>query len=240
MKGRRVACATRGLENMMTSECTKPAVTNAGVTSANELDREVGQLAWPIYRRSDIDTVVMGSGVANLLGTAIVRYMRADASMVRVEDPGAALPSTLTKADIDAACAGLDEVFVIEVTPDELHDALERRSALLELDESSCPRLVDTSNSDGVRTIRHAHFSGISCEVDLHKPSGERVTKLTMSNGDKLPGVLRLAVAAGGDACGSYRVVERCDRPLSSVVEAYVAKHSPVAVKAYGSTRYCW
>lgn len=36
----------------------------------------VGELSWPIHERSELDAMISGSGVANLLGIAILRRAR--------------------------------------------------------------------------------------------------------------------------------------------------------------------
>lgn len=196
----------------------------------------VGELSWPIHERSELDAMISGSGVANLLGIAILRRVRADVAIVAPAHAGMPLPSLITNDDIDAACSGLDGAATVEMTPEEIADILERRCAPIERDETGWPSL---SAVWAHSHARYPHMLGVLCEVDLRRPVGQRVCSLTMSNGDKMPRILRVAVACNTELAGC-RTLECCGEPLPKIVADYVAKHSLIAVKAYGCTRYCW
>lgn len=122
------------------------------------------------------------------------------------------------------------------MTPEEIADILERRCAPIERDETGWPSL---SAVWAHSHARYPHMLGVLCEVDLRCPVGQRVCSLTMSNGDKMPRRLRVAVACSTELAGC-RMLECCGEPLPKIVADYVAKHSLIAVKAYGCTRYCW
>lgn len=218
----RAAGGKTGNENGAAGRCRPSAV--------------VGELSWPIHERSELDAMISGRGVANLLGIAMLRRVRADAAIVALAHAGMPLPSIVTGDDIDAACSGLDGVVTVEMTPDEIAGILERRCAPIELDETGCPSL---SAAWARSHARYPHMLGVLCEVDLRRPVGQRVCSLTMSNGDKMPHRLRVAVACSTELAGC-QTLECCGDSLPKIVADYVAKHSPVAVKAYGCTRYCW
>lgn len=97
-----------------------------------------------------------------------------------------------------------------------------------------------TGHENGAASrCRPSTIVGVLCEVDLRRPVGQRVCSLTMSNGDEMPRMLRIAVACNTELAGC-RTLECCNDPLPKIVVDYVAKHSLIAVKAYGCTRYCW
>lgn len=214
---------------------------------ASWLNAEVGTLAHACPAQDKLTAALGGDALADLINEAQLDATGALISCTSLGNDPVGLPCVVTRRDICAAYRFMNTLMVIEVTPAQLKQALERCAAYLELDEAGAPHISRAFLEPKVEHYNYDFYRGVSYTVDLARPVGERVLRMTLADGRPLPDRFALALndyRASGT--GGYEVFADC--PLLStapnavpvVLEHYIARRPGCSAQPCGGVSWSW
>lgn len=209
------------------------------------LNESVGTLGTAIPAQSKLEVALRGDALADLINEAQLLASGALVSCTSLSNDEVGLPREVTRRDVCAAYRFMNTLMVIEVTPIQLKEALERCASYLELDEQGAPRVARMFLEPKIEHYNYDFYRGISYTANLARPVGERIVQLTCADGSPLPDRFSLALndyRASGT--GGYEVFAACKLlntiPVSVPVllENYIAAHPGETVTPRGAARW--
>ena len=209
------------------------------------LNASVGTLSHAYPAQGKLDAALHGDALADLINEAQLEASSALISCTSLGNDPIGLPAEVTRRDICAAYRFMNTLMVVEVTPGQLKQALERCATYLELDESGAVRVSSAFLEPKVEHYNYDFYRGISYTVDLTRPIGERVVHMELADGTPLPARIALALndyRASGT--GGYEVFTGC-KLLSTLpdsvpvlLERYIAAHPSCDVHPRGGVTW--
>lgn len=200
------------------------------------LDEPVGCLTEEIFPLSKLELACQGSRLADLFNQVQLDWTGADFSCAALSNDLVGLGPHVTMRDILAAYPFPNTLVVLEVTPQELKEALERCAAYYTL-ENGAPRISDCFVLPKVEHYNFEFLAGLEAVFDLRRPVGQRVVALNR-DGSPLPdGTYTICMnnyrATG---TGGYGVFRRCPvhrqypQEMQELLADYIQRHSPVDI----------
>lgn len=209
------------------------------------LNEAVGTLDAAIPAQSKLDAARRGDALADLINEAQLTATGALVSCTSLSNDEVGLPRAVTRRDVCAAYRFMNTLMVIEITPDQLKEALERCASYLELDEQGVPRVARAFLEPKIEHYNYDFYRGISYTADLTRPVGERVAQLTRADGSPLPNRFSLALndyrASGTGGYAVFAVCKLLDTVPTSVpvlLENYIAAHPACTVAPCGGVHW--
>lgn len=212
---------------------------------ATWLNASVGTLSHACPAQGKLDAALHGDALADLINEAQLEASGALISCTSLGNDPIGLPATVTRRDICAAYRFMNTLMIIEVTPAQLKQALERCATYLELDESDAARVSSAFLEPKIEHYNYDFYRGISYTVDLTRAIGERVMHMELADGTPLP--TRIALALNdyrASGTGGYEVFEGC-KLLSTLpdsvpvlLERYIAARPNCDVRPHGGVTW--
>lgn len=211
------------------------------------LNESVGTLGAAIPAQPKLEAALRGDALADLINEAQLSASGALVSCTSLSNDEVGLPREVTRRDVCAAYRFMNTLMVIEVTPIQLKEALERCASYLELDEQGAPRVARAFLEPKIEHYNYDFYRGISYTANLARPVGERIVQLACADGSPLPNRFSLALndyRASGT--GGYEVFAACKLlntiPVSVPVllENHIAAHPGETVTPRGGVRWAF
>lgn len=223
------------------------ALASLDTACATWLDQPVGTLANACPAQSKLEAALHGDALADLINEAQLAASGALVSCTSLGNDPAGLPAAVMRRDVCTAYRFMNTLMVIEVTPKQLKEALERCAAYLEVDSPGALEVSRAFLEPKVEHYNYDFYRGISYTVDLSCPVGERVTSMTLANGDPLPERLALALndyrasgTGGYDVFASCKPLRTISTPVPVLLEEHIAAHPGCSVAAHGGVTWNW
>lgn len=199
------------------------------------LDQTVGELSCPIKPEEKLDAALRGSKLAALFNAVQLSAVNADISCTSLGNIPVGLGTAVTIRDICGAYLFANTLVVLEVTKEVLIKSLERCASYLTLTDG-VPDIYEEFLRPKIEHYNYDFYAGISYGFDLRKPLGNRLTKLSLSDGTPLPDrPLRLVTSnyrasgtGGYDALGQCPVLWRGAAEMPELIASYIKDHSPL------------
>ncbi|MDO4679921.1 MAG: bifunctional UDP-sugar hydrolase/5'-nucleotidase [Aerococcus sp.] len=130
---------------------------------------------------------------------------------------------------------------MVQVTGKELKEILEKNVEYFVLDEQGEITINPAYIAPKYQAYNYDFYTGISYQVDIAKPVGERISHVTYHDEPIQPDqALKIVynnyrAGGGGDfpVLDQEHVVEKWDIEMPEVIADYIAKHSPVKPNSY-------
>ncbi len=142
------------------------------------LDMPVGTLSEEIPPLPKLDIAVNGSRVADFINQIQLHYAKVDISSTSLGNNIIGMTKEITIRDVMAVLPYPNTIYIIEVTPDIIRQALESCGKYLCYDNGSLSISPEFTQLK-VQHYNYDFFAGIEYTFDLTKPVGSRVVRLT-------------------------------------------------------------
>ncbi len=202
------------------------------------LDQPVGRLAKTIEPEEKLAAAISGSCVAALFNQVQLEATGADFSCTSLGNTPVGLHQDVTMREICAAYLFANTLVVMEVNEEVIRQALERSASYLTL-ENGVPAVSEEFLKPKIEHYNYDFYAGISYTFDLRKPVGQRVVKLTKSDGTPLGSRTYKLVTSNYRASGTggYEVLRNCPvlwrgaDEMPELLTRYVRKKSPLKIE---------
>ena len=210
------------------------------------LDEKAGSLEEDIPRQSKLEMALQGSRVADFFNQLQLEYSGADISCVGLGNTPMGLEKRVTTRDIVSVYPFANTLVVLEVDETVMKKALERCAEYFTV-ENGKVRVSDVFLKPKVEHYNYDFFAGISCEFDLRRPVGDRVTKLLYDGapigGRKLTLCMsdyRASGTGGYDFYRKCRVVKRIGSEVPQMALWYLREHETVQIETRSDLSVVW
>ena len=210
------------------------------------LDEKAGSLEEDIPRQSKLEMALQGSRVADFFNQLQLEYSGADISCVGLGNTPMGLEKRVTTRDIVSVYPFANTLVVLEVDETVMKKALERCAEYFTV-ENGKVRVSDVFLKPKVEHYNYDFFAGISCEFDLRRPVGDRVTKLLYDGapigGRKLTLCMsdyRASGTGGYDFYRKCRVVKRIGSEVPQMALRYLREHETVQIETRSDLSVVW
>ena len=210
------------------------------------LDEKAGSLEEDIPRQSKLAMALQGSRVADFFNQLQLEYSGADISCVGLGNTPMGLEKRVTTRDIVSVYPFANTLVVLEVDETVMKKALERCAEYFTVENGEV-RVSDVFLKPKVEHYNYDFFAGISCEFDLRRPVGDRVTKLLYDGapigGRKLTLCMsdyRASGTGGYDFYRKCRVVKRIGSEVPQMALQYLREHETVQIKTRSDLSVVW
>lgn len=204
------------------------------------LDEDIGRLKEPIPVKDKLEMARYGSGVADFFNQVQLEYSGADISCVGLGNIPIGLPECVTMRDLVRVYPFSNTLVVLEVDETVLGKALERCAGYFTIEDGKIG-IAEEFLKPKVEHYNYDYFSGITYEVDLTKPAGNRV-KTVLYKGEPLAGRrlslcmsdYRASGTGGYEAYRECRVLKRISTEVPQLALDYFRKHSVTEIVKNG------
>lgn len=211
------------------------------------LDQPIGSLTQPVLPEGKLEVALHGSRVADLFNLVQLEATGADISCTSLGNDPVGLASPVTMREVTAAYLFANTLVVLEVTEPVLRRTLERCAAYFTLADGR-PEVSEEFLLPKIEHYNYDFYAGISYTLDLRRPVGERVTRLTLPDGSPLGDkTYRLCTSNyRATGTGGYEILRECPvlwrggTEMPDLTAEYIRKHSPVDLKAPGEMQVVW
>ena len=210
------------------------------------LDEKAGSLEEDIPRQSKLAMALQGSRVADFFNQLQLEYSGADLSCVGLGNTPMGLAKRVTTRDIVSVYPFANTLVVLEVDETVMKKALERCAEYFTVENGEV-RVSDVFLKPKVEHYNYDFFAGISCEFDLRRPVGDRVTKLLYGGapigGRKLTLCMsdyRASGTGGYDFYRKCRVVKRIGSEVPQMALRYLREHETVQIETRSDLSVVW
>lgn len=210
------------------------------------LDEKAGSLEEDIPRQSKLAMALQGSRVADFFNQLQLEYSGADLSCVGLGNTPMGLAKRVTTRDIVSVYPFANTLVVLEVDETVMKKALERCAEYFTVENGEV-RVSDVFLKPKVEHYNYDFFAGISCEFDLRRPVGDRVTKLLYDGapigGRKLTLCMsdyRASGTGGYDFYRKCRVVKRIGSEVPQMALRYLREHETVQIETRSDLSVVW
>lgn len=200
------------------------------------LDEPAGSLQEAILPLSKLELACQGSRLADLFNQVQLDWTGADFSCAALANDLVGLGPQVSMRDVLAAYPFPNTLVVLEVTPQDLREALERCAAYYTLEDGR-PRISDCFLKPKVEHYNFEFLAGLEAVFDLRRPVGQRVVALNRDGAPLPDGTYTICMnnyrATG---TGGYGVFRRCPvrhqypQEMQELLADYIQRHSPVAI----------
>ncbi|MGC6176535.1 bifunctional metallophosphatase/5'-nucleotidase [Lacrimispora sp. 38-1] len=204
------------------------------------LDLEIGSLKEAIPQKEKIEMALGGSGVADFFNQIQLAYTGADISCIGLGNNPIALPAHVTMRDLVRVYPFSNTLVVLEVTQEVIRQALERCAEYFTVKEGKI-EISEVFLKPKVEHYNYDYFAGITFEVDVERPVGNRVVNIIFE-GKSLEGrKLKLCMsdyrASGTGGYEVYRqcpVLKRLGTEVPQLALEYLKKHPDAEIVQNG------
>jgi 2',3'-cyclic-nucleotide 2'-phosphodiesterase/3'-nucleotidase len=243
------ACLDIGFENGKVS--VKSSICPAGEVHEKEpyesllsleeavqewLDVDIGRLKEPVPEKNKLDMALYGSTIADFFNQVQLEYSGADISCVGLGNSPISLPDHVTMRDLVRVYPFSNTLIVLEVKEESLKKALERCAEYFTIKDGNI-EISDVFLKPKVEHYNYDYFSGITFEVDLKEPVGNRVKKILYKGEPLLGRSLSLCMSdyrasgtGGYEVYRECRVIKRIGTEVPQMSLEYLRKHSVVEI----------
>jgi 2',3'-cyclic-nucleotide 2'-phosphodiesterase/3'-nucleotidase len=199
------------------------------------LDLPVGRLSEPVLPENKLDAALAGSRVAGLFNQVQLAATAADFACTSLGNEPVGLVTEVTMRSITAAYLFPNTLVVLQVTQQDLKEALERCAAYFTLQDGQ-PCIAEDFLKPKIEHYNYDFYAGLSYTFDLRRPVGQRVIKLCRADGSPLgPGPFRLCTSNyRATGTGGYEVLSRCKvlwrgtEEMPQLAAEYLRRNSPL------------
>ena len=142
------------------------------------LDAVVGHLARPLIPGDHLDMAAKGSDLAVFFNQVQMDITGAEISVASLANEAASLPQVVRRRDVLTAYPYTNTLTVLEVPGKLLRQAVERTAEYFALEEGSLC-ISEAFLKPKVEHYNYDYYAGVDYEIDVHRPIGQRVTRLT-------------------------------------------------------------
>ena len=142
------------------------------------LDETVGTMEQPLLPQSRIEMAAHGSGIADFLNHIQLYFTGAQVSAVSLANDVSGFSTTVTRRNILSTYPYPNSLVVLEISRAMLCAAIERSAEYFSFENG---RLLVSEKylKPKVEHYNYDYFAGISYQIDVLRPLGERVVSLT-------------------------------------------------------------
>ncbi|MFA6688598.1 MAG: bifunctional metallophosphatase/5'-nucleotidase [Sphaerochaetaceae bacterium] len=214
-----------------------PALQSIERDIQRRLDEPLGRLPAPIVFSGRLDSALHGSPLAMLINQVQMEAGSADVSATCLYNVSWNLPREITARDLLITYEFPNTLKVLEVTGAILRLALERCASYFVCDSDGHAAIDAAFLQNERQHFNYDYFAGITYEVDISRPVGERVVALVFDGSPvRDEQVFRLALnsyrATGGGGFPWYadcRVLLDSQLEIPQLLRDYIRSHTPVA-----------
>ncbi len=211
------------------------------------LDQPVGQLEETIVPEEKLDAALFGSSVAGLFNQVQLDASGADFSCTSLGNDPVGLHQQITMREICAAYLFSNTLVVLEVDETVIRKALERCASYFTLKDGA-PSVSEEFLKPKIEHYNYDFYAGISYTFDLRKPVGQRVTKLTKSDGTPLGNRTYKLVTSNYRASGTggYEMLRDCPvlwrgaDEMPDLLTRYIRSHTPLLIEKNPGFTVIW
>lgn len=211
------------------------------------LDQPIGSLTCPVEPEGKLEAALKGSRVANLFNLVQMEATGADISCTSLGNDPVGLASPVTMREVTAAYLFANTLVVLEVTEAVLRQTLERCAAYFTM-QNGIPEISQEFLLPKVEHYNYDFYAGINYMLDLSRPVGQRVTRLTLPDGSPLGDrTYRLCTSNyRATGTGGYDILRECPvlwrggTEMPDLTADYIRRHSPVNLTAPGEMKVIW
>ena len=202
------------------------------------LDVDIGRLIEPVPEKNKVEMALNGSAIADFFNQVQLEYSGADISCVGLGNSPISLPDHVTMRDLVYPFS--NTLVVLEVNEKSLKKALERCAEYFALRDGEIT-ISDAFLKPKVEHYNYDYFSGITYEMDLKEPVGNRVKRI-LYQGEPLAGrTLSLCMSdyrasgtGGYEVYKECRVLKRIGKEVPQLALDYFRKHPVVKIEKHG------
>ena len=204
------------------------------------LDVDIGRLIEPVPEKNKVEMALNGSAIADFFNQVQLEYSGADISCVGLGNSPISLPDHVTMRDLVRVYPFSNTLVVLEVNEKSLKKALERCAEYFALRDGEIT-ISDAFLKPKVEHYNYDYFSGITYEMDLKEPVGNRVKRI-LYQGEPLAGrTLSLCMSdyrasgtGGYEVYKECRVLKRIGKEVPQLALDYFRKHPVVKIEKHG------
>ncbi|MEY8354473.1 bifunctional UDP-sugar hydrolase/5'-nucleotidase [Lachnospiraceae bacterium 54-53] len=207
------------------------------------LDADIGRLKEPVPEKGKLEMALYGSPVADFFNQVQLEYSGADISCVGLGNSPIGLPERVTMRDLVRVYPFSNTLVVLEVGEEELKKALERCAGYFTVKDGAVI-ISDAFLRPKVEHYNYDYFAGITFDVDLSEPVGERVKKI-LYEGKPLAGRslslcmsdYRASGTGGYEVYRECRIIRRIGTEVPRMALDYLKRHSVAEIKKNGGMK---
>lgn len=211
------------------------------------LDLPVGRLSEPVPPEAKLKAALTGSRVAALFNQVQLAATGADFACTSLGNEPVGLAAEVTVRGITAAYLFPNTLVVLQVTQQDLKEALERCAAYFALQEGQ-PCIAEEFLKPKIEHYNYDFYAGLSYTFDLRRPVGQRVVALCRADGRPLgQGPFRLCTSNyRATGTGGYEVLSRCKvlwrgtEEMPQLVAEYLQRNTPLPPLAKNGPVVVW
>ncbi|MDF2887384.1 MAG: 5-Nucleotidase domain protein [Lacrimispora sp.] len=174
------------------------------------LDVEIGSLKEAIPEKEKLHMALDGSPVAGFFNQIQMAYTEADISCIGLGNNSIALPEHVTMRDLVRVYPFSNTLVVLEVTPEILKQALERCAEYFTVTDGTI-EISDAFLNPKVEHYNYDYFTGITYEIDLDRPVGQRVVTILFDGKPIQDRTFKLCMSDyRASGTGGYEVYKQC------------------------------
>ncbi len=205
------------------------------------LDKPLGFLEKDVPPEGKLEAALKGSKVAALFNLVQLDATGADFSCTSLGNEPVGLSSPVTMRGVTAAYLFANTLVVLEVTEAVVRRCLERCAEYFCLEEGR-PQVSGGFLQPKVEHYNYDFYGGLNYTLDLRRPVGQRVVKLSLPDGRALgDGKFRLCTSNyRATGTGGYEVLRDCPVlwrggiEMPDLTAQYIQRHSPVRLHCPG------
>lgn len=145
------------------------------------LDRPIGVLSKPMLPASHLEMAIKGSSLANFLNSIQLNFTKADISCTSLANEVKGFETKITIRDIVSTFIYPNTLVMYEITGEILKKALERSAEYMDLINGQLV-ISDRFLKPKIEHYNYDYFMGIDYTINLQKPIGNRIEKISYKN----------------------------------------------------------
>lgn len=210
------------------------------------LDKKIGNLKEEVPAASKLDMALYGSPIADFFNQVQLEYSGAELSCVGLGNTPMELHPQVTMRDLVKVYPFANTLVVLAVGEKEIKKALERCAEYFTLiDGKAC--ISDAFLKPKVEHYNYDFFAGITYEINLRRPTGDRVTSLLYDGkplGERTFSLCmsdyRASGTGGYEVYRDCKVLKRLGREVPQLALEYLKKHQTVQIQEKSGISVVW
>ena len=203
------------------------------------LDQPVGRLSRPILPGDPLTMASQGSALAGFFNQVQLAASGAQLSATSLANHIAGLPQVVRRSDVLTAYPYTNTLTVLAITGSVLRLALERSAAYFALSPDGRLQVAQAFLQPKVEHYNYDYYAGVSYEIDVSRPVGQRITRLTYHNQpvcdtDSFTICLNSYRASGAGGYECYvgcPIVKEINTEMSDLMLAFFQEHPEIMLE---------
>lgn len=200
------------------------------------LEVEVGQLDRPLSPAPPLAQAAGGSPLAGFFSRVQLAVSGAQLSVSSLANEVPGLPRVMRRRDVLIAYPYTNTLTVLRVTGKVLRQAMERSAEYFALGPDGELCVSDLFLKPKVEHYNYDYYAGVEYVIDVTKPAGQRITRLTyrgqpVADGDEFSVCLSSYRASGAGGYPGYPgcpVIREIEREMTDLILEYFAENPRV------------